>query len=101
MRSDARKLDRIRLLFAYGLWDENQDSLVELGLLSIYRLSSAGYGTSCSLDGCRRLSVHEPREVVVPSDPFAFRIPKGRVISRVRALGKPVVVLKPLPVCLR
>ena len=41
---------------------ENQDSLVELGLLSNCRLLSLGYGTFRSWDGCRKLSVYEPRE---------------------------------------
>ena len=52
---------------------KNQDSLVELGLSLNCHLLSMIYGSFRPCDGCRKLSVYEPRDVVVPDDALAFR----------------------------
>ena len=56
-------------LLLTDLTGKNRDSLVELGLLTNCHLLSMAYGISRSCDGCRELSVYEPRELVVPGDP--------------------------------
>ena len=58
---------------------KNQDSLVELGQLSNYRLLSTGYGAFRSFDGCRKLSVYEPRKKVVQNETLVNRTVRRQV----------------------